>query len=234
MEQGPAGDTSSIRFEGTGPGARAADGSSVDLYLLLKPQGEPAVVRKRLAPGDSILELGCGVGRITGPLVQMGYAVVAVDNSEDMLAFVKGAKTVKANIETLDLGREFDGVLLMSHLINFPDVSARRALLATCRRHVAPHGIVIIQRYDPKWLEDVQVGSLGTLDGIEAFVDSVLHNESTVEMTLRWRTTKATWTQRFVAQSLDDREMKRCLDDAELELENWLDDRRTWLSARGR
>jgi SAM-dependent methyltransferase len=162
----------------------------------------------------------------------MGYDVIAVDNSDDMLAFVKDAKTVKSNIETLDLGREFDAVLLMSHLINFPDVSVRRALLATCRRHVAPHGIVIIQQHDPKWLDGIQVGFLGAMDGIEAFVDSVLHNESTVGITMRWRTEKDTWTQSFVAQRLDDREIKRCLGEVELEIESWLDDRRTWLSAR--
>src|SRR5713226_1068103 len=101
-----------IHSQGTGPGARTPDGSSIELYLLLKPHGEPELLRGVLAKGSSILELGCGVGRITDPLVQFGYEVVAVDNSEEMLAFVKSAKTMSADIETLNLSRTFDAVLL--------------------------------------------------------------------------------------------------------------------------
>ena|SRR5437867_2157886 len=220
------------RFHGTGPGPRTADGSSVELYLLLKPQGEPEIIRGLRAAGSSILELGCGVGRITNPLVQFGYDVTAVDNSDEMLAFVKSARTIKSDIETLDLRGKFDAVLLMSHLINIPSVSVRKAFLVTCRRHVAPRGVVIIQRHDPKWLDGVQVGPLGLTDGIETFVESVVHKESSVDITLRWRIERDTWTQTFTAQRLDDDDIERSLDEVQLEIENWLDESRTWLLAR--
>jgi SAM-dependent methyltransferase len=200
-----------ITFQGTGPGAHSADGSSVELYLLLKPYGEPELIRGVIPKGSSILELGCGVGRITNPLVQFGYEVVAVDNSEEMLAFVKSAQTITSDIETVNLGRTFDAVLLMSHLINVPSASVRKAFLATCRRHVADNGIVIIQRYDPKWLDAVQVGSLGSMDGINAFVDNVRHQGSTVDMTLRWWADGKTWTQTSTAERLDDGEIEESL-----------------------
>ena len=55
------------------------------------------------------------------PLVDLGYSVTAVDNSADMLAYVKGAKAVCSDIEILDLNHRYDAVLLMSHMINIPD-----------------------------------------------------------------------------------------------------------------
>ncbi len=42
--------------------------------------------------GASILELGCGAGRVTHPLVALGHPVVAVDESPEMLAHVRGAE----------------------------------------------------------------------------------------------------------------------------------------------
>jgi SAM-dependent methyltransferase len=52
--------------------------------------------------GASILELGSGAGRVTHPLVELGYAVTAVDESAEMLARVRGARTVRSTIERLD------------------------------------------------------------------------------------------------------------------------------------
>ena len=64
------------------------DGSPVDLYRLLPALGEPEQVHDAIAPGAEVLELGCGVGRITHPLVALGHRVVAVDESKEMLANV--------------------------------------------------------------------------------------------------------------------------------------------------
>ena len=80
--------------------------------------GEPEIVHAAIPPGSSVLELGCGTGRITHPLVALGHPVVAVDESPEMLAHVRGAETVRARIQDLALGRRFGVVLLASHLIN--------------------------------------------------------------------------------------------------------------------
>ncbi|SEP52108.1 hypothetical protein SAMN04489732_118204 [Amycolatopsis saalfeldensis] len=64
----------------------------------------------------------------------LGHRVVAVDDSPEMLAHVRGAETVCARIGDLRLGRRFDVVLLGSHLLNTPDPAQARALLATARR----------------------------------------------------------------------------------------------------
>lgn len=99
--------------------------------------------------GAEILELGCGAGRITHRLVELGHPVVGVDQSPEMLANVRGAETFLADIEALELGRTFPVVLLASQLLNTPDRQQRSAFLMTCRRHVQPDGIVVIQRASP-------------------------------------------------------------------------------------
>ncbi len=215
---------------GTGKGTQAADGSSVDFYRLLQPHGEPEVVAGVLQPGASVLELGCGVGRITHPLVQKGFCIVAVDNSVEMLAHVRGAQTLCAEIETLRLDERFDGVLLMSHFINTPDEAARQALLATCRYHLAPKGVVIIQRHDPAWLRRVQPGFINDTDGIKSYVDRVAQSGRLVEMTMRWAMEDDSWTQTFTTEPLDDNQTESVLNAAGLRQLTWLDERRTWLA----
>ena len=41
------------------------DGCAVEFYALLPPMGEPEIVHAAVPAGASILELGCGTGRIT-------------------------------------------------------------------------------------------------------------------------------------------------------------------------
>lgn len=137
---------------------RAPDGSPVEFYKLLPAQGEPELIHAEIPARASVLDLGCGVGRITHALVALGHLVTAVDESAEMLAEVKGAETVLSKIEDLDLGRTFGCVLLMSDLVN-NDV--RDALLRTCRRHVAPDGIVLIERMDPRTTPGSSTGEFG-------------------------------------------------------------------------
>jgi len=224
--------TKPVRNQGTGPGVRAADGSSVQLYRLLKPQGEPEIIRGVLKAGATVLELGCGVGRITHPLIEMGFDVVAVDNCAEMLAFVDGAVRVRSDIETLDLDRKFDAVLLTSHLINTPDSARRHAILAACLRHLGPNGVAIIQRHDPNWLEDAKEGFLGSNLGVETFLDRVVRREHFVEMTVRYTSRTDVWTHSFTAEGLSEAAIEIALQKAELQLERWLDDRRTWFVVR--
>ena len=137
---------------GDGPAtAVTRDGSPVAVYLAAPP-GDTATVLPPLAPPPAtVLELGAGVGRETRPLLACGYDVTAVDDSPAMLAHVTGARTVEADLFTIDLGERFDVVLAGSHLVDDADLDRRAALLAVCARHVAPDGIVLVERYDPSW-----------------------------------------------------------------------------------
>ncbi|MFC7644397.1 class I SAM-dependent methyltransferase [Streptosporangium lutulentum] len=116
---------------------------------MLTPSGEPERIHAAIPEGASILELGAGAGRITHSLLDLGHRVVAVDESPEMLAHIKGAETVCSSIQSLALHRTFDLVLLMSFVIETSDDEARRAFLRTCREHVADDGCVILQRQPP-------------------------------------------------------------------------------------
>jgi SAM-dependent methyltransferase len=123
-------------------------GAPVDLYRLLVAADEPELIDRELPDDAEILELGAGSGRITHPLIALGRRVVAVDFNPEMLELIEGAETVLSRIEDLDLGRTFGGVLLMSTLINAPE-EMRLELLRSIRRHLAPAGVALIERYDP-------------------------------------------------------------------------------------
>jgi len=215
----------------TGPGVIAPDGCSVEFYARMTAMGEPAIVHDALWPGASVLELGYGTGRITHPLVALGHPVVAVDESPEMLAHVRGAETVCARIEDLALGRRFDAILLASHLIN-ADPETRTAFLAACRRHVADDGRVIIQQHPPEWFA-AAADAESTRDGIIFRMRNVSRPApNLVTATVEYADGDQRWTQTFTATRLDETELAAVLGEAGLRLDRYLTDDRAWLGAR--
>ena len=207
------------------------DGCAVDFYARVTARGEPEIVHDAAGPGASVLELGCGAGRITHPLVALGHPVVAVDESPEMLAHVHGAETVCARIEDLALGRRFDVVLLASHLINTDDIPTRTAFLAACRRHVADDGGVIIQQHAPGWFA-AAADAENTRDGMTFRMRDVSRPApNLVSATMEYVDGDQVWTQTFTARRLDDTELAAVLADAKLRLDRYLTDDRSWLRA---
>jgi SAM-dependent methyltransferase len=192
--------------------------------------GEPPIVHDAAGAGASILELGCGTGRITHPLVALGHRVVAVDESPEMLAHVRDAETVCARIEDLALGRRFDAVLLASHLIN-ADPATRSAFLGACVRHVADDGCVIIQQHAPEWFATATDGE-NTRDGIIFRMRDVSRPApNLVSATVEYVDGDKCWTQTFTTMRLDETELPAVLADAGLRLDRYLTDDRTWFRA---
>ncbi len=211
-------------------GAVAPDGSPVELYLLLPSFGEPDIVHAALPAGASILELGCGVGRMTHELVRLGHPVTAVDESAAMLAHVGGATTLEAKIEDLDLGRRFDCVLLASHFINSADPVERRQLLDVCARHIAADGRVVIEAYPDDWRP--RAGDVSGRDGFDIRYLQADWEGASVIATIEYRIGQERWTQGpFAAAVLDEPAIVASLEAAGLAFDGWLDDRRTWLAA---
>jgi SAM-dependent methyltransferase len=216
---------------GSGPGAITPDGSSVDFYAQLPAGEEPAIVHGAIPAGASILELGSGTGRVTHPLLQLGHAVVAVDESAEMLARIRGAETVRARIEELDLGRRFDAVLLASHFVNVPDEDERRSLLRACRRHVEDDGCVLIQRHDPTWFDEAAPGE--RVSGATTFRlrDVSRPAPGLLSATLEYEVGDSVWTQWFTARRVDDAELPAVLAEAGLAFDAYISDDRTWVRA---
>lgn len=209
----------------------APDGSPVELYARLSSMGESELVHDVIPPGAEILELGAGAGRMTHRLVELGHPVTAVDSSAEMLAHVRGATTVHADIVDMDLGRTFDCVLLASQLINVDDDVERAEFLATCARHVAPEGAVIIQRYAPAFADDPRASDTN-IDGLRIRLLDPRRDGERLHATVEYELSDRRWTHGpFTARVLADDELGSRLYVAGLRLERWLDDGRSWLLA---
>jgi SAM-dependent methyltransferase len=115
----------------------------------------------RLEPG-SVLDAGCGTGRVAIELANRGIDVVGVDLDESMLAGARAKAPdltwVAADLLTVDLGRTFDVVVLPGNVMIFLAPSTETAVVANLARHVAPDGHLVagfqlgrgydLERYD--------------------------------------------------------------------------------------
>lgn len=218
--------------EGTGPGAITPDGCAVELYERLPVGDEPDVIERAVPAGARILELGCGVGRVTHPLLRRGFPVTAVDESSAMLERVVGARTVCCPIESLDLRERFDVVMLASFLVHAAEERVRQGLLQSCRRHVADDGCVLIQREGEgdSWHEEVpRERPLG--DGFVRVVSSEPAGPGVRKVHVEYVFPDAHWTQTFLSRPLSTREFENALVEAGLVVDAYLTEDRTWVRA---
>ena len=215
---------------GTGPGPRTPDGSSVELYELSALRGEDELIDAAIDPGSSILELGCGTGRITRPLLARGHRVVAVDESPDMIARVPETETICSTIGDLRLDRSFDVVLMMSYLINVADDQERLRLLRTCAHHVRPGGTVLLQQQQPGMLRGPSVMGDEHRRMVVSDVEELPGNRQAA--TLTYTIDGRTWSQRILTQNLLEPQLSAQLTEAGLTLADYLTPDQTWVRAR--
>ncbi|WP_329129563.1 class I SAM-dependent methyltransferase [Streptomyces sp. NBC_01476] len=218
-------------YAGTGPGPITPDGCAVELYTRLSIGAEPGIIAGAVPAGASILELGAGAGRMTHPLLDLGFTVTAVDESAEMLAHVRGARTVCGPIEDLGLDEKFDVVMLASFLVHAARTGLRDALLAACRRHVADDGCVLIQREGEDYHADVPreivhpAGYTVRILSVEPVGDGVnsVHSEYVFP--------DAVWTQTFLARPLTKDAFESALAAADLRVDRYLTEDRVWVRA---
>lgn len=217
---------------GTGPGTITPDGCAVDLYARLPAGREPGVIHAAAGEGATILELGCGTGRVTHPLIALGHAVTAVDESPEMLARVRGAETVRSTIEDLNLGdRTFDAVVLGSHLVNEPSGELAAAFLGVCRRYVADDGAVLVEQHSPAWFGTV-TDSETERDGLVLRMRDVTRPApGLIHATVEYQAGDLLWTQTFGTRRLDDPVLREMLAGAGLVLDRYLTDDHGWFRA---
>lgn len=98
----------------------------------------------------SVLDLGCGTGKLTGRMLEAGHPVTAVDFSANMLAAAAhnapGATFLQAELEEVPekLGDgKFDCIVAAYALHHLPDES-KYALLAALKKHLNPEGVIVI------------------------------------------------------------------------------------------
>lgn len=220
-------------YDGTGAGAITPDGCAVEVWTRLPVGNAPDVIESAVPPGASILELGCGVGRMTHPLVDRGFTVTAVDESAEMVARVRaGVRTVRSAIEELDLGERFDVVMLASFLVHAGDVAVRQGLLETCRRHVAEDGCVLVQREGEDWHLNVPRESRIGTDGTARILSATPVGDGVNSVHAHYEFPDGTWTQTFLSRPLTTEAFEQALADAGLRVETYLTEDRTWVRAR--
>ena len=206
----------------------APDGSPVALYARLPSLGEPELIHDAVPAGAEILELGAGAGRVTHGLLALGHAVVAVDNSEEMLARIEGAETVLADIEELELGRRFPVVVLASNFINHPDDTERRAFLACCARHVLPDGQVLLQGFPRDWTPSTQWSEHG---GVRIRLRNFTLDRGHVTGEMEYLVEGRRLVHAFESRLLTDAELDADLASVGLRRVRDLDERGSWIEA---
>ncbi len=212
----------------------APDGSPVAVYLALPAEPAFTAVLDHLDPGASVLDLGCGVGRLVNLLARPHREVWGVDESPAMLRHLAAEVTaVSADLRGLDLGRRFDAVVLASHLVNVADPELQRGFLTAVADHLDPAGTAYLQRHDPSpGAYDVGVREqvLPTARGPLAVTLEVHERRGPwFRATSTMAFPDASWAQTFDAELLDDDALAARLSAVGLELGEVLD--ATWVTA---
>lgn len=101
----------------------------------------------RLLESGSVLDAGCGTGRVGIEMAARGYDVVGVDLDPAMLDTARrNAPEVEwhlADLLDIDLGRRFDLVALPGNVMIFLATGTEGAVVANLQRHLAPDGVLV-------------------------------------------------------------------------------------------
>jgi SAM-dependent methyltransferase len=132
-------------------------GSVADAYERGRPRYEPHVIEAvgEAAGGPRILDVGAGTGRLSAPLVQAGYDVVAVEPLDEMRAILAGhigsERALAGRAEALPLDdASVDGAVCSDawHWFDGPRATDELA------RVVRPGGGVVVSVTYPLWVGD--------------------------------------------------------------------------------
>lgn len=95
----------------------------------------------------TVLDAGCGMGRVGIELARRGAKVVGVDLDPDLLERARQAapqsRWVLADLATLDLHEHFDVVVLAGNVIPFVSPGDQSAAVARCAAHIASEGRLV-------------------------------------------------------------------------------------------
>jgi SAM-dependent methyltransferase len=110
---------------------------------------EAAWLLDRLGPDcRSVLEPGCGSGRMLAALAARGLKGVGIDTSEEMLALARarGVEAVQADMTNFDLGRRFDGAVSVVSTVGTLGVDGLGSHLDAMARHLEPGARYLVQQ----------------------------------------------------------------------------------------
>lgn len=99
--------------------------------------------------GRSVLDAGCGTGRVALELARRGFEVVGVDVDATMLERARakdtiGVSWVEADLSTLALGRQFDVVVMAGNVMIYVAPGSEADVVAAMARHLTPGGALVV------------------------------------------------------------------------------------------
>lgn len=151
----------------------------------------------------NILELCCGTGRLTMPLVQEGYTITAVDNSQSMLAQAKAKaeelnlfiQFIEADMRTLDLPEMYDIIFIpfnsIHHLYTNQDFFD---VLTGVKKHLKEDGYFIFDCFNPdiRYIvnsekQEQVIAEYSAKDGREVLIKQTMMYENTTQINrIKW------------------------------------------------
>ena len=109
--------------------------------------GEATFCSAIVTPPASILDAGCGTGRVAIRLNELGYDCVGVDLDESMLGVARHTapdmRWLIGDLATLELGERFDLIVAAGNVIPLLAVDTLDAAVANLARHLQPTGALV-------------------------------------------------------------------------------------------
>ncbi|MFV0252622.1 MAG: class I SAM-dependent methyltransferase [Beutenbergiaceae bacterium] len=115
--------------------------------------GEARMIDAMVQRGATILDAGCGPGRVGGRLADLGHRVVGVDIDPELIAAAAtehpGATWLVGDLAELDLAgqgvaAEFDAIVCAGNVMTFLDPATRRQVLAAMAAHLGDGGRLVV------------------------------------------------------------------------------------------
>ncbi|AYN67488.1 class I SAM-dependent methyltransferase [Euzebyella marina] len=161
---------------------------------------------RRWLPKDKdarVLELCCGTGRLTIPIARDEYDICGVDFTSSMLEQAKRKASeagleiefIQADIRTLDLGKEYDLILIpfnsIHHLYENEDLFKTFDVV---KNHLKEGGLFLLDCFNPNLQyivesekEQKQIAEYTTDDGREVFIKQSMRYESKTQINrIKW------------------------------------------------
>jgi SAM-dependent methyltransferase len=167
-----------------------------DLYDLMAPSDpllERFYVETACERGGRVLDLACGSGRLTIPLVQAGLQVVGGDLSPEMLQRARRtaeAQAIELELVQLDMRdfdlsrRTFDTIIVaMNSILHLHNLDDFRMFFRSAARHLSQDGRLVFDAFVPK------IAMLSCDHNKRQFVGRAIHDtlgNVTVEETIRY------------------------------------------------
>ncbi len=168
---------------------------SARLYQLLHrgSAGDSSFYVNACHGAGSVLELGCGFGRLLAPLAQAGSRVTGVDRDPAMLKLAMEGITelppehadrielLQGDMTTFHIGSTFDRVLIpFNGLYCLPSDDQVLSCFESARRHLGPGGRLLfdVYRVDPEDEPD----PLGEADDGVEYLTTILDGEREIDV----------------------------------------------------